>query len=449
MRKAQRTSRVRQFWLVLSCCAVLLLLFYRPPAFSGSGDNEFTLLTARAILQQGTIKLDAYRDEFARQGLDFILEHHYAVHTKNGHLYNYFPLGGAILSLPLVAVYNAMGIESLALGRASNAQSFAAALTCVWLFLMMYLLARRYLRQSVAVTAAMVFLLGSPLTSVLGFSLWTHNFVAPLAMTILYLVVKAVESPPPPPNFGILVGVLLFFACLCRPTSVLLAPLVFCALFTIDKRSTFTAVAAAALPGLLFIGFSYHEFGQWLPDYYLPKRLGNPHYWTAIYGNLLSPARGFLIYVPVLFLMALSPGTLRASLAGRKVLLLFALWPVAHLLVISTFPYWWGGHSYGPRLMVDVLPVVYLFLVLFVKQLLSAPPGQARTIRIAALGVVAALSIPMHTYQGLYNPAPWQWNSAPRVGRHPELLFDWKYPQFLHTRARHARRMAEYRALLD
>src|SRR5262245_28951755 len=30
--------------------------------------------------------------------------------------------------------------------------------------------------------------------------------------------------------------------------------------------------------------------------------------------------------------------------------------PGLHLAVVSRFPYWWGGYSYGSRLLVDVLP---------------------------------------------------------------------------------------------
>ncbi len=183
----------------------------------------------------------------------------------------------------------------------------------------------------------------------------------------------------------------------------MLAPPVVCALFFIDKRSAFYAAAAAVLSGLLFIGASYYEYGQWLPEYYLPKRLGNPDYWAALYGHLLSPARGLLIYTPVLLLMAFTPGCLRKALAGRKVLLLLALWPVLHLLAVSSFPHWWGGWSYGPRLMVDILPALYVFVVLYVQQLLNSPHSLARTLHVALLVVVAAASIPMHTWCGLYD----------------------------------------------
>ncbi len=448
--EARRAVRVRRFWLVLPCCVVLLLLllFYRPPSFVGSaGDTALTLFTARVILQEGTIRLDARQSELARHGHGPAFGS-WGMVTKNGHLYSYFPLGSVVLSIPLVAVYNALDIEVL--GRAGvPAHSFAAALTCAGLFLAMYFFARRYLRQPAALLVALAFLLGSSLSSVLGIALWTHNFLALLVMAILHLVVEALESRRPPRS-GSLIGALLFFAYLCRPTAALLAPVVFFALYTVDKRSAFQAAAVAAVAGLAFVGFSYYEFGQLLPDYYLPARLGgDSDYWTALYGHLLSPSRGLFIYTPVLLVMALTPGILRKALAGRKVLLLFALWPVLHLLAISGFPHWWGGWSYGPRLMVDTLPAVYLFFILYLKQLWGTPHSLIRSVRIASLGVAAAASISIHTIQGLHSPTMWQWNAFPNVDKNTELLFDWKYPQFLHTRARHVRRMTEYRELLD
>ncbi len=429
-------------WLLLLCCLILLVVVYRPPVRTDRGDSAMTLILAQTILREGSIKLDVYKSELDDEG--FLTPLHDSLQEKNGHLYNYFPLGSSLLSMPIVATFNAFGIEMF--GKAGRrAQSFIAALSCVSLFLIMYLFARRYLRQSVALIVSATSILGSSLSSTLATGLWSHNFAVVFATMTLYFVVAAWEDRKPAP--ASLIGILLFLAYLCRPTFLLLAPLVFLVLLTMDKRSAFRSILVSTSLGIIFICFSYYEYGQILPDYYMPRRLGNPNYWAAIYGNLLSPARGLLIYTPILVFMAVTHGTFRKALEGRKVLLVFALWPVVHIFAISSYPHWWAGHSYGPRLMVDILPIAYLFLLWYMKQHLSTEARAEKAIRTTILCLVAGISIFMHLYQGLYNRATAKWNASPNIDKHPELLFDWKYPQFLHTDFRQEQRLEEYSVL--
>ncbi len=429
----------KSHWLVLLCCLVLLVTLYRPPVRTDLGDSAMTLILAQAILQEGSIKLDVYKSELDEAG--YLTPLHYSLHIKNDHLYSLFPIGSTLLSIPAVAILNAIDIDMFGKdGR--KAQSLSAALSCVWLFLIMYLFARRYMRQSVALIVSMASVLGSSLSSTLATGLWSHNFAVVFATITLYLVVTALEDHKPAPAG--LIGVLLFFAYLCRPTFLLLAPLVFLVMFYMDRWLAFRSILVSSLLGIVFICFSYYEYGQFLPDYYMPRRLGNSRYWTAVYGNLLSPARGFLIYTPILGFMIATLGTFRKALTGRHILVLLALWPVAHILLISSYRHWWAGHSYGPRLMVDILPVLYLFLLWYMKQHLSTKAGVGRTIRTTILYVIACISIFMHLYQGVYNRATSKWNSSPNIDKYPELLFDWKYPQFLHTDSRQKQRLAEY-----
>ena len=38
-----------------------------------------------------------------------------------------------------------------------------------------------------------------------------------------------------------------------------------------------------------------------------------------------------------------------------------------YLLFLSTFQCWWGGFSFGPRLLVDIIPFLCLFLIPFLQ----------------------------------------------------------------------------------
>jgi len=39
-------------------------------------------------------------------------------------------------------------------------------------------------------------------------------------------------------------------------------------------------------------------------------------------------------------------------------------WFFAHLVMISAWKVWWGGDSFGPRLLTDTLPALLLLLAL-------------------------------------------------------------------------------------
>ena len=89
---------------------------------------------------------------------------------------------------------------------------------------------------------------------------------------------------------------LLFSAYLCRPTTALFACVVFLYML-LKKRSPFVKSLITYLICFgLFVLFSWIEYKQVLPDYYLPQQLGPPgEFWWAIYGHFLSPSRGILI----------------------------------------------------------------------------------------------------------------------------------------------------------
>lgn len=438
-------SRAKIFWPLLVCSLLLSYTVYRAQVTYVQGDSALSMILGQAILEHGQIKLDPYEDKLRQHYfLDMPMQDgppvdHHGIQKRDGHLYSFFPIGNTVFAMPIIAGGYVAELDFFdTAGR--RLQSLAAAATCLCLFLLMYQFARRYFSANLSLAVAVLAFLGSSLSSTLGTALWSHNFGVLFAMAVLYLVVKSYEDATP--LAAMLIGALLFGAYLSRPTFLLLTPITLAVMVTMDRQAALRAAVVFCCLALLFVAFSYLEYGQLLPDYYYPQRLANPEYWTAFYGNLISPARGLLVYSPVLVFMLLTMPTLVSSLRGHGVLLLFFLWPAIHLLVISNFAHWWAGFSYGPRFMVDVMPVFYLLLLWYLKQHLQRQQGKRiRTIALISLGL---LSVAMHGYQGMYNTAVFDWNLKPNIDQHPELLFDWRYPQFLHTDERQAKRLREY-----
>ena len=69
---------------------------------------------------------------------------------------------------------------------------------------------------------------------------------------------------------------------------------------------------------------------------------------------------------------------------------------------------------------------------------------QADRVAIAVLVLSAAFSIYVNAYRGAFVEATAVWNQRPAIDQNPGLIFDWRYPQFLHNWRRHESRIAEY-----
>lgn len=418
-------------WLGLLLAFLIVAVIAGQKINATGSDPHGTLLVSQAIAQHGSVKLDAY-------GETFLDSYGYVIHRKGGHFYNYFPLGTALVSTPFVAIANSFGFDMTK--DEPLIQMVLATLAALLITFILYKTARLYLRQIESILLAGLCWFGSSLASTVGTALWSHDFALVFSSAAIFLVLR--HRQPEALLAPALIGLSLFLAYLCRPTLALLAPFLLLYYFLQDKKSAVLAGVTLGLLLLGFMGWSLHEFAQILPDYYLPKRLEAGDFATALYGNLLSPARGLLIFSPFLLLsLLLTIGLAPRNKTLAKLSLISLAWPLAHLLSISQFPHWWAGYSFGARLMVDALPG--LFVGLFSG---FAALGQQRRLMYAAVMVSGLLAIYINTYQGLFNSYSSKWNVEPNIDQYPEYLFDWRYPQFLHSKGRHEERLAEFRS---
>ena len=244
----------------------------------------------------------------------------------------------------------------------------------------------------------------------------------------------------------LLLPVILFAAYLTRPTMSLLSVAVVLYLFFNNRKATaLKTVLVFSLLFSAFILYSISEFHQLLPDYYSPKRLYGNSFWTAFMGNTISPSRGILVFSPFLLAFLFSIRDFILIFIRKISLLLFAGWIILHLVVISKFPHWWGGFSYGPRLMIETFVPFYLLFIEFISQVDLKSKSLGRTAVIIFMVISIPASVYFNSIQGLYNMySGLRWNINPNIDRNPQYLFDWKYPQFLHNKKRYKQRISEF-----
>ncbi len=418
---------------ILIVLATCLLLTLSAKVRNTGSDPLGTLLVSEAILTHQTIKIDHY-------GEDLLKNYSYKIHKKNDHFYYYFPLGTSIASLPVVAAANALGFEMPQ--HEPVTQILIAAITSALTLLLLIKLANLFLDHKNSLIVASVFWLGSSLASTSATALWSHNFAALFALLAIYGAIKTTKGNHQ--HLWPLVSASLFFAYLCRPTMALLAPFVLLYLLTYSRPAAIkSGILLLALLGA-FAGFSMNEFGQPLPDYYLPQRLAGGDFWTALYGNLLSPARGLFIYSPFIPVAWICCRFAKKEWGLKPSWLLIAVaWPALHLAFVSRFPHWWAGWSYGSRFLTDILPGLFLLTLYCWPTTSRGVAGKAAS---GVLALACLFAIFVNTGQGLFNRYTASWNAQPNIDQHPEYLFDWRYPQFLANRNGHEARLARYAA---
>ncbi len=176
-------------------------------------------------------------------------------------------------------------------------------------------------------------------------------------------------------------------AVLCRPTwGILLVALTLWLLKT-DRRGLAAYALGAAAPLLALAAYaavyleSIFDFGQMdaAADVALTKTgsmdVWQTPPWEGAAGILLSPARGLFVYSPFL---AFAGWGVWASWRERNFssLRIVGL-AVAGLLLLSFRWFdWWGGHSFGYRLIVDASPLLALLILPVADRILSRPPAR-------------------------------------------------------------------------
>lgn len=426
-------SKTRLYDLLILISGVLLVwgVTYFATVEVRNSDFTHSLLVSQAILEQGTVQLDAYK---FRVDLAHHLDYNYRIEQVNGHYYYLFPLASSVFSLPVVWVAWLMGLDMAIHDQEYILLKLMAVITSGLVFGLIYALARCYLNPPASLVIALVSVLGSTLISTLGTGLWNMNVTVILICLSLLLLARYDTGWAKTIN-PFWLGFLLFAAFWARPT---VSPFIFGVLVYVflRQRSIFLKLILTTLSlFLLFVGWCWLTYGQLLPNYYLPSRLAaTPNFWEAFYGNALSPARGLFVFSPFLTLVVVGGLLFFHRLKQYDLFWLSLAWFSLYYLAVSRKNEdWWGGHQFGPRLLTDGLPALILITIFLGKAINESVPAWGQRAALAGYLLLGGVAIFINTFQGLYNPSTYLWNKSPNIDNYPEYLFDWRYPQFLAT----------------
>jgi len=333
-----------------------------------------------------------------------------------------FPIGTGLLTTPFAALAARLRPELLLpSGLLAFEKLLAAWLTATVAAALFLVLSRRFGSRR-ALLPALAFAVATPAVTCLSQGLWTATGAACMTIALFGAVLA---RRPGPMAFGV-AAVASCGLLLCRPQEILVAVTV----LTASRPQARRLLSSAALLGI--------AGGALLNAWLSGRALGG--YWqintagvgfslagfpSGLLGVLFSPSRGLLVFLP--WLLVAGVGFARARTVSVRFRWFVAAPLVAAVLLCAAYGRWWGGFSFGPRLLAASSPL-YAILLLGLPR--RRPPGRraAAALLLALLGWSAGLQC-----LGFQRKVAWGWNEVADPDRMPEVLWGVKNSQLAAT----------------
>lgn len=372
-----------------------------------SYDSQPTKYAARELLLRGTLSLNYVvgrtPDLAKRSGF---------VETANGRYRSAYSPVPAILAAGITWPFWKAGAIDIRAPRAPALMAALASSSLVALAVSLaFLTSRTHLSVRRSLLVAAGFGLGTGLWPTASQTLWQHES-AILGLSLAVYAFVAIERGRS--VRGALIGVGLGLAAASRlqlmpAVIVLLAASV----FTMGWRhAALSAVCAGVIIGPVIVA-NYQWFGTVLGAAPLLEALhGTVHRTTGTFalqvegfaGLLASPNRGLLVFSPVVLVAFLGMRqSLRFGWRSAYPWLLSAA--VVQFTLYALYTVWWGGHTYGPRYMLDVLPLLVPAATVGID-VLRTPARQA----FAAVALAWSMAV---SGLGAFTYPNERWNSDP------------------------------------
>ena len=336
----------------------------------------------------------------------------------NDHVCSVFPPGMAILALPFFAPLVIAGFDPLDLGLLVRMGHVVGALVEVLATLVLWSCVRRFVGPRWSLVLVLLYFFGTSVRTIASQALWQHSGVH-LAVALALSVVLREESV----GYGreLVAGLALGLGTVVRQTTAFVA----LGIGGLSPRRLLAGLAGAAIGAAPLLAYNYLAFGSPLEQGYGTKPFDAPIA-TGLYGLLLSPSRGLLIYTPYLIfaLAALLRAWRWPGETARRLRTLSLVW-LATLVLYASYAEWWGGRVFGTRFLDDLAPLLFAALAWGIGT------GMLRTVVTRALfGVLAAWSFLLFNAAALvYDQS---WDTVPvNVNVDPSKLFSWSDPQWL------------------
>ena len=350
-----------------------------------------------AILEERTFRLDGFPFLY----VNYVDQLPNYLERRLGHYVSAYPVGAALAAVPFYvpAVLRGEARGSSLFERLEKVSAASIVAASVAIF---YLSLRLLTDRVAALVLTAVYAFGTSSLSISSQGMWQHGPAQLAFATAFYLIVLGERKP----FAAAMSGFPLAYAVVCRPTNLLMVlPVSLYVLFRHPRQAGWFLLTA--LPAASFqLWYNVTYFGDPLHRQFARygQRAWTTPLATGLEGLLVSPGRGLFFYSPVLLFGAWG----LASAWGRGggwLLRAVGVGVALSTLLTAKWFMWWGGATYGPRLLADLTPALVLGAVPMI--------GRVRSNRsLRALFVATALwSMLAHWIGAFYDDG--SWNARP------------------------------------
>ena len=417
-------SRLR-LWPVVLPLSVFLIYSLSPSV--NSGDARMTYPTAVSIYRS----LDLTIQDFP--AVSEVTPAYDTVQIDE-QIFMAYPWPTAVLLIPAAAFADIFfGVEPTSVSISSPNQTWpyelitAAVLMAVATRIFLLVVQHHGRLAQVISTIGLTF--GSVWWSAVSRGMSQHAAAAPFVVLTLVLLVRSRDS-----NRHLeWLGAVVVLAFVMRPTMAITVAVCSVWILLRHREIFIRYVRAGLLVGVPFLLINLANYGVLLPSYYHSGPLSEGDIFSGLTGILLSPSRGLLISSPIVviaifgFLMRQ-----REKLLDDVDLVLLSI-VLLNLLAVISWPNWWGGSTFGPRLLAESIPIIFFYVAEGVQRfsLDHESLSFGKTTARSCLSVLLLWSIFVNL-QGAVVRSTLCWNASPVfIDQSPERLWDWSDPQFL------------------
>ena len=435
-------DRIGWRWLV----AVFAIAFavYAVSPVHQNYDSYLAFPTAQSVVHDGNLTLNEFDSPLFET-------HGWMSVTETGREINTYPWVPSLFLIPSVIaldVADAIGIGpgSYAVangGRGMDTiQQLSASVVVALVVVMVFAISFRRLdptqtvkrRRATAAVVTFGFAFGTAAWSTASRAMWQHGpsllFLA-IAVYCCQLLLTETEADGPRLKWiAMFLGAAVAASFTCRPTNAIavIAFSVF-VVFRLRKflRRYLAGAFVVAVPWLMVNTVTYDSV---LPHYYSAGKVGlHDDYGLALATNLVSPARGLLLFSPIVVLgifgiVERNRTTIKSGLLTFDRLLLGM--SLGYLLASSGLSdNWWAGRSFGPRFMSDTLVFFAATATPTVAVLM-----QRRTAATVVAITLLAWSVLVNAQGGAMR-STLCWNEEPNIDTHTSRLWDFEHSQML------------------
>ena len=355
----------------------------------------------------------------------------YYFFKSNNHIISHYPIMSGILSLPVYTPFyivsnlsSATDVSDLYLYSYYLEKISASILTSLTVVLLFLLLQKVFKNIKLSVLFSFLYAFATPAFSINSQGLWQHTSASLFMILSQLLLLYGLEGNKSKRAgnfiFSILAGLLSVFS---RPVFFIFFCILNIILFLKEKQNYKKYLAISILGLLLIIYNNLFLYKSSAGAYGEYMGLFNIQFlYTNFLGLIFSPARGLIVYSPILLISLVAYFLVRKYIKDRIKGTFFYInlsFFVLGLILISFWKSWWGGHSWGGRLASDIA-ISGIILCSYVYHFRK---GLVTKIFILSLAVISIFSQAIGVF---YNPTG-IWDSYPsNVDTNPARLWSLK-----------------------